>query len=152
MTLWWFAYSVILVITRKWLSELLFRKFMSRMTDHDVISSNLVLFVWKLYRSLLQTFLNVWKSLSDHTKNSLLNCWSQLSFIWHRNGLRNDEYMCKHVRKFLLKLRAVSEKLAKTTVGYCFDSSVGPYLGIPRPKHQKSINVLFSPYTWHLCK
>jgi len=65
----WFAsttqYSVLLVITRKSLSELLFREIN---ITHNVIGSNLVLIVLTIYTFLMHTFLNARKSLGGHAR------------------------------------------------------------------------------------
>jgi len=59
---------VVLVITRKILSELSFKKIY---VTQDIISSNPVLIVLTLYRFSVQTLLNARESLSGHSENSV---------------------------------------------------------------------------------
>jgi len=68
----WFAstcpYSVVLVITINLLSEFLFFWNITSLKSQDVISRNLVFIVITLYRFIVQTFVNVRKSLSSRAK------------------------------------------------------------------------------------
>ena len=106
LTSCWFAstnsYSVIVVITRKLWSELLFRP--ELYVTHDVIRSNLVLIVFTLHRSLLQTFLNVQKSLSSHAKISLTSqLFKSVKFYLARKcrGKRWKYIFCQNSEPFL---------------------------------------------------